>query len=291
MYLNDLLRAKNIDPHQVLVLRHRPSEPKLNLALPRLALEKPHVFNAYQQTQNERVEGSMTRAKYVASFIGQAPGKALFVGLYSVEGSRPVTRKQFWKIPGNLELKALGMKGFGQDSARTTVQCFDLVLNEFYADWKGRLIIGWPGQELSWFRLADRNEFPVLAILDESALDVAMPDWRELDLSWEELSSLPTRWKSKLSEWRGVYYIFDTSDGKGYVGAAYGANNILGRWLGYSTRGDGGNQLLRPRDPRHFQFTILQRVSPDMDEKDVIDLERTWKNRLHTRHPSGLNKN
>ncbi len=37
MNLNDLLRAKNIDPHQVLVLRHRPSEPELNKILPLLA--------------------------------------------------------------------------------------------------------------------------------------------------------------------------------------------------------------------------------------------------------------
>ncbi len=34
---------------------------------------------------------------------------------------------------------------------------------------------------------------------------------------------------------------------------------------------------------------LLQRVSPDMERKEVIQLEETWKDRLHTRHPSGLN--
>ncbi len=34
MTLNDLLRGKNIDPEQVLVMRHRPSEPELNKVLP-----------------------------------------------------------------------------------------------------------------------------------------------------------------------------------------------------------------------------------------------------------------
>ena len=37
MNLNDLLRDKSIDPHQVLVLRHRPTEPGLNKVLPWLA--------------------------------------------------------------------------------------------------------------------------------------------------------------------------------------------------------------------------------------------------------------
>ena len=43
--------------------------------------------------------------------------------------------------------------------------------------------------------------------------------------------------------------------------------------------------------PHEFKFSILQRVSPDMDETDVIRLESTWKERLHTRDPLGLNDN
>ena len=81
------------------------------------------------------------------------------------------------------------------------------------------------------------------------------------------------------------------ADGKAYVGSAYGENNLLGRWLNYAARGHGGNRLLRGRDPTGFRFTILQRVSPDMEATDVIRLEATWKQRLHTRHPCGLNDN
>lgn len=55
--------------------------------------------------------------------------------------------------------------------------------------------------------------------------------------------------------------------------------------------GHGGNQLLRRRAPRGFHFSILQRLSPDMDASDVIRLESTWKERLHTRAPLGLNDN
>ena len=70
-----LLTGKGIDPRGVLVLRHPPTEPRLNEVMPWLAAEKPDVFNAYQQTQGEKLERSMTRAKYVASFLGREPGQ------------------------------------------------------------------------------------------------------------------------------------------------------------------------------------------------------------------------
>jgi hypothetical protein len=63
----------------------------------------------------------------------------------------------------------------------------------------------------------------VLAILDESALDAfdaPMQKWDAIDLTWNDLRLLPKRSKSALSQWRGIYYIFDTLDGKGYVGSA-----------------------------------------------------------------------
>jgi hypothetical protein len=217
----------------------------------------------------------------------------LFVGLYSIGEFKPLTYDEYWKIPANIELKAFGMKGWTQEEKRDTTLWFDLVVTDFYAHWKGKLVVGWPGKELSWWRRAykPKNEMPVLAILEDSALDTAMPPWDEIEFTWEELSVLPTRWKSELSRWPGIYYIFDTSDGKGYVGSAYGENNLLGRWLNYAASGYGGNRLLRQRDPRNFRFTILQFVSPGTNPRDVIRLESSWKQRLHTREPYGLNDN
>jgi hypothetical protein len=294
MNLNDLLRGKDIDPQRVLVLRHRPNEPELNKVLPWLAAEEPDVFNAYQQTQGERVERAMQAmigTGYVASFIGREPGKAVFVGLYSIGGSKPLSRAEFWQVPAYVKLKAFGMRGFADERASASVLWFDLALTDFYAHWKGRLIVGWPPPERSWWRRAHRNEFPIIAVLEDSALDAALPEWDQIEFTWEELGVLPMRWKSALSQWRGIYYIFDSSDGRGYVGSAYGEDNLLGRWQNYAARGDGGNKLLRQRDPRNFRFTILQRVSPDLDANNVVRLEGSWKRRLHTRHPHGLNNN
>ena len=101
----------------------------------------------------------------------------------------------------------------------------------------------------------------------------------------EKSHPLRAPWKAKLSKWRAIYYIFDVSDGKGYVGSAYGNSNLRGRWRGYTAKGHGGNQLLRNRQPINFRFSILQRVSPDMDAADMIRLEATWKERLHIRAP------
>ncbi len=45
---NALLTGHNIDPKDVLVMRHRPHEPELRKALPWRAVEQPSIFNAYQ---------------------------------------------------------------------------------------------------------------------------------------------------------------------------------------------------------------------------------------------------
>jgi len=229
MELNDLFRKQGIDPATVLVLRHRPSEPQLRKVLPWLAAEKPALFNAYQQTQGEKVEKSMLRATHVASFIGHEPGKALFVGLYAITDATPLTHDEFWRVPENQALHALGMQGFTDADERATIQWFALEHADFYEEWCGKLIVDWPGLERSWWRQAHNNTIRIHAILEDSALDPALKDWKDLVFTWEELGVLPKRLQHALAQWRGIYYIHDTTDEKGYVGAAYGDENILGR--------------------------------------------------------------
>lgn len=117
-----------------------------------------------------------------------------------------------------------------------------------------------------------------------------MPAWDELVFTWQELQALPASWKSTLAEWRGVYLIFDTQRRAGYVGSAYGAENLFGRWCEYSKTGHGGNRELRNSDSQALRFSILQRTSPDLEPTEVIALEQSWKRRLHT-CDYGLNRN
>jgi hypothetical protein len=289
MNLNDLLHKQGIEPAGVLVFRHSPKEPRLRKVLPWLAGEKPELFNAYQQTQSLSAEKACMRAKFVASFIGVDAGKALFAGLYRVEGWETLTYEQYWKKPANIVLHdEYGMEGSSGD--RPITLWFNLVLDEsFYGSWRGRMVIGWKG-ELAWWRWAAKNTFNIDSIRDSLAFERAMPPANTLVLTWSELKILPSNWQASLREWRGIYFIWDTSAKCGYVGSAYGSDNIFGRWRNYAATGDGGNKKLRDRDPNNFRFSILQRVSQDMPAEEVIELESSWKTRLHTRE-DGLNIN
>jgi hypothetical protein len=132
----------------------------------------------------------------------------------------------------------------------------------------------------------------VKAILEESVLEEPFPSFDKLIVTWNELSNLPSSWAVELKRVRGIYLIYDSKDGRSYVGSAYGAENLYGRWSNYAASGDGGNKKLKERDPTTFHFSILQVVSPMTEEDEVIQLESRWKDRLHTRHPKfGLNVN
>jgi len=269
-------------------MRHRPTELGLRRVLPWYAAERPELFNAYQSSQGfENAEIALSRARYLASFIGVEPGKAHFAGLYRQNGFQSLTSDMYFSIPENIELHKQGMS---KASERSSALWFDLDRADTYLDLQGRLIITWTGLERSWFRWANRNSFPVSAILEASCFARDMPEWRELVLLWKEIGNLPRAWRTALTEWRGIYLITDQSDGKSYVGSAYGKENLLGRWIGYAKSGHGGNRQLRERNPDDFVFSILQRVSPDMEIDDIVKLENSWKKRLQTQK-LGLNSN
>lgn len=291
MEFNDLLIKQNIDPNSVLVLRHCPIEPVLKEILPILSLDRPELYNAYQQTQTPKVEASMKKTSYVASFIGHKPGEAFFVGLYKKAGSRPLSHQEYWNHKVYLELRdKYGMKGYS--GGRDPIVWFDLeMLTDFYGTWAGRLVIDWPGPDRVWSRRAHMNKFSILSVQEEDLRNPEMQPWHRISWSWERLHQLTGKEKDTLKHWRGIYYIFDTSDQKGYVGSAGGADNLLGRWLDYKVSGDGGNKLLKKRDPNNFLFSILQRVPDDTQPDEMSALEIGWKVRLHTREPLGLNAN
>ena len=286
--LNTLLREAGIEPAQVMVMRHRPIEAAIRRKLPWIVAEKPALFVAYQAMQWKAAEKAMAKAKLLASFIGTEPGEAVFAGLFEVRGHRALERGEYGRIPENVELIALGMQGRAAEFDGGLL--FDLVQSQTYVEWQGRLIIRWPPPERAWWRWSERNTLPVEAILEESCFSEGMPSWDQLSLSWSDLAIMPRAWRAKLAEWRGIYFIFDEERRSGYVGSAYGRDNILGRWTNYADTGHGGNKELRASNPDHLIFSILQRTSPDTPPEEVTALESTWKQRLHTRE-FGLNAN
>lgn len=284
----NLLELEKLDPAEVLLVRHTPVEKDLKRAFPWLVVERPDLFLAYQQIQWPQAEKAMTKASYVVGFVGQEPRTATFGGLYRINGWRTLDEAGYNAFPGNAELKTFGMAGRAAGSGDCLA--FDLERLPYFEDWVGRLVISWPAPYQLWCRWAERGQFPVLSIDQESRFIRQMPSWEALVLTWTELQNLPSTWRTTLAQWRGVYFIFDTVAGRGYVGSAYGEENILGRWLAYARTGHGGNKGLRASQPGDLRFSILQRTSPDMDPADIVALESTWKDRLHTR-AHGLNHN
>jgi len=288
LVLNTLLDSAGLTPADTLVARHTPKERALRRVMPWMVAERADLFAVFQALQAESFEKAMTRAKFMASFLENGPKSAIFAGLYRIDGHRRVNHEEYWAIAENQELRELGMEGMEAGSRDPLL--FDLSLMEPMSDWIGKLCIGWPGLERSWWRWADRNVMPVTAIHAESAFARGMPAWEDLVLSWSELQLLPATWRARLAEWRGIYFIFDVARGQGYVGSAYGQDNILGRWRSYAATGHGGNVKLRDSDPADLRFSILQRTSPDTLGEEVVALESAWKARLHTRS-HGLNVN
>ena len=295
MQLNDLLEKARIDPKKVIVMRHRPSERRLNKVLPWMAAEQHDVFNTYQSFQGRTLERGMSLLAgngYVASFLGRAPGTGLFVGLYEIRGFDLISREAYESLDHVKLLFEHGMGTFSEDDTRKEMHHFQLAHRaDFYGSWKGRLVVSWPPPERSWWRRAHRNEMQVLAVLEESALSGGMPRWSDMAFTWKELSVIPQSWTARMEQWRCIYFIKDTVRNMGYVGSAYGQENLIGRWQNYRDTGHGDNKHLKDSGKENLVFTILQRLPPDMAVKDVVAAETSWKRRLDTAWPRGLNGN
>ncbi len=99
MQFNDLLANQEIDPADVLVMRHQPYERELRKHFYRIAIKETPLYNSYQSSQADREEKQLAKAGYLASFVGQTPGKATFIGLYRNDGSAAITHDQYWSDP------------------------------------------------------------------------------------------------------------------------------------------------------------------------------------------------
>ena len=285
--LGDLISSGGLTASTAVVVRHRPIERKLQAVLPWLVADRPDLFQVYQSFQERRAAACLMRRAHLISFLGLEPGRAVFAGAFQIGDATPVSEEIFQGTPGQAELFELGQS---RSTVSSTITRFDLRLIPGWDRWVGRLVIDWPGKELSWFRLAEKNAFSITAITEENRFVQTMPDWPDLNLTWAQLQVLPRSWRARLAEWRGVYLIFDTDRSASYVGSAAGAENILGRWVSYGRTGHGGNVQLRSSRPESLRFSILQLTSPDLAIGDVIALESNWKARLHTRE-FGLNGN
>ena len=118
----------------------------------------------------------------------------------------------------------------------------------------------------------------------------------DIQLGFDEIKKLASdtyanaTWVDALSAVNGIYLVLDNSDGRMYVGSAYGGNGIFGRWAKYAKIGHGGNKELKDLDPRELEFSILEIAPPTLSADEIIERENRWNKRLRTRE-FGLNSN
>jgi len=115
---------------------------------------------------------------------------------------------------------------------------------------KNRLIVEWGNSTLSWHQYTKVDK-KILEIKPAGRLLADFDDYLEFTITHQELKHIVQNheahkdWKSRLSAVSGVYLILDSKTGLQYVGSAYGATGVWGRWSEYTKTGHGGNTALR----------------------------------------------
>ena len=167
-----------------------------------------------------------------------------------------------------------------------------------YEKYFGRLIVRYKNKHQQMIRIADTviENCEVAQILQDVFDNDIFPGYDKVNISWEELKRVITKdnWKTALQNQKGVYLITDSSNGKMYVGSAYGDEMILTRWKSYIRTGHGGNKELKKLDfnhiKKHFKYSILDIFKATIDKNVIIQRESWWKEVLLTRN-FGYNAN
>lgn len=122
------------------------------------------------------------------------------------------------------------------------------------------------------------------------------PGYEMVNISWKEMKRVLQKdiWKTVLQNQKGVYLISDISNGKKYIGSAYGKDMILGRWNSYLRTGHGGNVGLKKLPFDHikanFRYSILDIYKSTTADQTIIERESWWKQVLQSRK-FGYNEN
>lgn len=167
-----------------------------------------------------------------------------------------------------------------------------------YEKYFGRLVVEYKNTSQNMVRNAASviDNCYVSEILPDIFDNDIFPGYDRVDISWEELSRVITKktWRTALQNQKGVYLLTDTSNGKRYVGSAYGEDMILGRWESYIRTGHGGNIGLRSLGfsyiKENFRFSILDIYKSTISDDSIIEREHYWKRVLLSRD-FGYNEN
>jgi len=193
-----------------------------------------------------------------------------------------------------------------QDFAETEIG-YRVELAEQYKELIGRLVVDfyrYQGLRGRAFIFANYiNDMTVAEITEKPYGGIDFPGYENILLQFDMLELLVNNqkqdWIAALGNVKGVYVICDKSNGKKYVGSAYGGAGIWSRWSCYANTGHGYNDDLvaviekegKDYARKNFQFSVLEVISMRADDNYVVHRESFWKEVLLTKTKFGYNKN
>lgn len=266
----------DLDEDEIKLVRH---VDHLNRSIRRV-VDEGH-FDRYQREQVPEIN-PFHHCKIILSFLGLENNKAEFYGAYRVNGCRPF-QKADWE----------GMPDWLLQAHRDKRQriYYDLEEVPEYRSYRGRLIVQWKSTR-GWHQKKDLDIYEILP----ATVSTLFPGYQEVLLGFDGLKAIfadpraHRDWQAALKANAGIYRIVDLSDGKIYIGSAYGSGGLWARWQNYAKTGHGGNKLLKDREPANFEWSIVRTLSTTMSPRDVIRIEGLEKEK-HDSRAIGLNEN
>ena len=242
-----------------------------------------HQFELYQAYQSRPVYECNT----LVSFIGDGSTRARLIGVYVVKGREERGMKP---LPPTFPY---------QNMEVSECYFYHLERDTRFDDLARRVVVEWGESTRAWCqRFRDRE---IIEILPRGYVR-EFPGYLDFVLSYAELVEIflnpqaNREWHRNLAAVAGIYLITDRATGAQYVGSAYGAEGVLGRWKNYVAQPHGGNRLLQellqrePQRHHYFDFTILRTLDKTMSRNEVFGIEALYKRKLGSR-TFGLNAN
>ena len=282
MHLSSIFKEYGIDIEQTKLVRHPLNKEDVREVYNRGMIE------AYQSTHHTNC---FDNCKYIAAFMGTNKTEALFIGIYEVIDS----------IAGS-SVKEMMPEGYPYpEHFDNEHMYYKMKKLDVMSDMDKKLVIEWGQATRSWYQWAT-NDKEVLSISNRD--EIEFPGYEELILTYADLGHIVEgenryrKWIDALKNVNGIYLICDTTRNKQYIGSTYNDDGILGRWTDYYKTHHGGDVDIKAHLKNYpdafwdFQFTILRILPKNVTDKEAINIESTYKNKLCTRNSDyGLNRN
>lgn len=178
---------------------------------------------------------------------------------------------------------------------------YDLTPIEKYQNLYGRLVVQYKNTTQQLKRNAENvlNDIKVIEILKKPYNGIEFSGYNNINLTFQELEVIiknnVDEWKRKLENITGIYMLFDRSNGKKYIGSAYGQEGIWQRWNTYIYSQNGGNKELLQLDNDYirdnFNFTLLEWYVIGTDIGFIKSRENYWKKVMLSRKSDGYGYN